>query len=258
MSVISHQQGGLTGRLFLFAIPLTPPFFWNYSFPWCEDRVTARTSKHYCTMPSADNQESRSDADLLRAALAGDESAFVSLYEKFKGGIFRYAFYMTNSIAAAEEVTQDVFVALFKEANNYREERGDVGAFVFGISRNFVRRLRRRERVHYPLPDDAAIQRMAKGLATDPDALQLNLIRNQTQERLRTAVRSLPDRYAQVIVLCDLCEFSYAEAAARLECAVGTVRSRLNRAHALLAKKLKAPKRAGAEMPAQGTEGCAI
>jgi RNA polymerase sigma-70 factor, ECF subfamily len=209
-------------------------------------------------MPSANNQEIRSDADLLKAALAGDEGAFVSLYQKLKDGIFRYAFYMTNSVAAAEEVTQDVFVALLKEGSNYREERGDVGAFVFGISRNFVRRLRRRERIYFSLPDDDAIQRLAAGLATDPEALQLNLIRNQAQERVRTAVRSLPDRYAQVIVLCDLCEFSYAEAAARLDCAVGTVRSRLNRAHALLAKKLKAPKRSGAEVGAQGTEGCVI
>jgi RNA polymerase sigma-70 factor, ECF subfamily len=209
-------------------------------------------------MPSANNQEIRSDADLLKAALAGDEGAFVSLYQKLKDGIFRYAFYMTNSVAAAEEVTQDVFVALLKEGSNYREERGDVGAFVFGISRNFVRRLRRRERIYSSLPDDDAIQRLAAGLATDPEALQLNLIRNQAQERVRTAVRSLPDRYAQVIVLCDLCEFSYAEAAARLDCAVGTVRSRLNRAHALLAKKLKAPKRSGAEVGAQGTEGCVI
>jgi RNA polymerase sigma-70 factor, ECF subfamily len=209
-------------------------------------------------MPSANNQGIRSDADLLKAALAGDEGAFVSLYQKLKDGIFRYAFYMTNSVAAAEEVTQDVFVALLKEGSNYREERGDVGAFVFGISRNFVRRLRRRERIYFSLPDDDAIQRLAAGLATDPEALQLNLIRNQAQERLRTAVRSLPDRYAQVIVLCDLCEFSYAEAAARLDCAVGTVRSRLNRAHALLAKKLKAPKRSGAEVGAQGTEGCVI
>ena len=209
-------------------------------------------------MPSADNQESRSDADLLRAALAGDESAFVLLYQKLKDGVFRYAFYMTNSVTAAEEVTQDVFMALLKEGGNHREERGDVGAFVFGISRNFVRRLRRRERVYYSLPDGDAIHQLTEGLATDPEALQLNLIRNQAQERLRTAVRSLPDRYAQVIVLCDLCEFSYAEAASRLDCAVGTVRSRLNRAHALLARKLKAPKHAGAEIQAQGTEGCVI
>ena len=72
--------------------------------------------------------EGRSDAELLEAALAGDEAAFVMLYEKLKGGIFRYAFYMTNSATAAEEVTQEVFMALLKEGRNYREARGDVGA----------------------------------------------------------------------------------------------------------------------------------
>jgi len=71
-------------------------------------------------------------------------------------------------------------------------------------------------------------------------------------------IRSLPDRYAQVIVLCDLCELSYAEAASRLDCAVGTIRSRLNRGHALLAKKLAPLKTAKAGMQATGTEGCVI
>ena len=206
-------------------------------------------------MLSADSQESRSDADLLKAALAGDEHAFVWLYERFKGGIFRYAFYMTNSVAAAEEVTQDVFMALLKEGSNYREERGDLGAFVFGISRNFVRRLRRRERVYHPLPDDDAIQRLAASLMTEPEAVQQNLIRNEAVEQVQSALKSLPEHYAQVIVLCDLCEFSYAEAAARLECAVGTIRSRLNRAHALLARKLKPLKSTKSGIRTAGTEG---
>src|SRR5215510_8640323 len=108
-------------------------------------------------MASMDTHEARSDAELLRAALAGDETSFVLLYEKLKGGIFRYAFYMTNSTSAAEEVTQEVFVALLKEGNNYRQDRGDLGAFAFGIARNLVRRLRRREYVYHPLPDDDRI-----------------------------------------------------------------------------------------------------
>ena len=206
-------------------------------------------------MPSADSQQNQSDADLLKAALGGDENAFVALYDKFKGGIFRYAFYMTNSVAAAEEVTQDVFMALLKEGSSYREDRGDVGAFVFGISRNFVRRVRRRERVYHPLPDDDAIHRLAASLMTEPEAVQQNLIRNEAVERVQAALKSLPDHYAQVIVLCDLCEFSYAEAASRLDCAVGTVRSRLSRAHALLARKLKPPDSLESRIRAAGTEG---
>jgi len=209
-------------------------------------------------MACMDSYETWSDAELLKAALAGEEDAFVFLYEKLKGGIFRYAFYMTNSLGAAEEVTQDVFMTLLRDGKNYRKGRGDVAGFAFGIARNLVRRLRRREYVYHPLPDDDAIHRLAASLVTEPEALQRNLIRNETLENVRMTIRSLPVRYAQVIVLCDLCEFSYAEAASRLECAVGTVRSRLNRAHALLAKKLRPFNSAKAGMQAAGTEGCVI
>ena len=60
------------------------------------------------------------DCDLLQLALAGDEAAFLALYGKLKSGIFRYALYMTNSRAAAEEVTQEVFICLLREGRNYR------------------------------------------------------------------------------------------------------------------------------------------
>jgi len=209
-------------------------------------------------MASMEMHEGRSDAELLAAALAGDEGAFVMLYEKLKGGIFRYVFYMTNSATAAEEVTQEVFMALLKEGRNYREARGDVGAFVFGIARNLIRRLKRRERPYQALPDDDAIQRLAASLMTDSEGLQRKMIRNEAAEQVRAAVGSLPDHYAQVVMLCDLCEFSYAEAAARLDCAVGTVRSRLNRAHTLLARKLKPLRSTETGIRAAGTEGCLI
>ncbi|HEY4053157.1 MAG TPA: RNA polymerase sigma factor [Terriglobales bacterium] len=202
--------------------------------------------------------QDRSDAELLTLALAGEERAFTLLYDKLKGGIFRYAFYMTNSTAAAEEVTQEVFMSLLKEGSSYREERGDVAAFAFGITRNIVRRVRRRERVYQPLPNDEAVERLAASLVVEPMGLQRRVIRNQAVEQVRAAVASLPDHYGQVIILCDLCEFSYAETASRLACPVGTVRSRLNRAHALLARKLKPKRAAESDIRAAGTEGCLI
>jgi RNA polymerase sigma-70 factor (ECF subfamily) len=202
--------------------------------------------------------QDRSDAELLTMALAGEESAFILLYDKLKGGIFRYAFYMTNSTAAAEEVTQEVFMSLLKEGSSYREERGDVGAFAFGITRNMVRRVRRRERVYQPLPNDEAVERLAASSVVEPMGLQRRVIHNQAVEHVRAAVASLPDHYAQVVILCDLCEFSYADAASRLACPVGTVRSRLNRAHALLARKLKPAGAAQSDIRAAGTEGCLI
>ena len=200
----------------------------------------------------------RSDAELLTLALAGEESAFRLLYDKLKGGIFRYAFYMTNSTTAAEEVTQEVFMSLLKEGSSYRKEKGDLGAFAFGITRNLVRRVRRRERAYQPLPNDEAVERLAASLVVEPMGSQRRVIRNQAVEQVRTAVASLPDHYGQVVILCDLCELSYAEAATRLACPVGTVRSRLNRAHALLARKLKPTGAAESDIRTAGTEGCLI
>jgi DNA-directed RNA polymerase specialized sigma24 family protein len=82
----------------------------------------------------------RSDAELLRLAVAEEERAFLLLNGKLKARIFRYAFYMTGSKVNAVEVTQEVFITLLKEAHDYRQNRGDVAGFAFGIACNFVRR----------------------------------------------------------------------------------------------------------------------
>ena len=202
--------------------------------------------------------ETRSDSELLRLSLAGEEGAFLTLYERLKRPIFRYVFYMTSSKTAAEEVTQELFICLLKEGERYREQQGDVAAFAFGIARNLIRRLKRRERIYEALPDDETLSGLVGSVVADSDPLPRQMIRQQMVERVRLAVAALPDHYRQVIVLCDLCEFSYAEAASRLNCAIGTVRSRLNRGHALLARRLKQAGKPRAELPAAGTEECLI
>lgn len=201
-----------------------------------------------------DDFTNRSDAELLELAVAGEERAFVLLYERLKVSIFRYAFYMTNSKTAAEEVTQELFIALLRNAKRYHASQGEVSAFAFGIARNLVRRVRRRERAYEALPSQDALEKLSRFGAGEPEILPAQMIRDQTVERVQAAISSLPDRYRQVVVLCDLCELAYAEAASRLRCPVGTVRSRLNRAHSLLARKLKPAKKANPELPATGTE----
>ena len=202
-----------------------------------------------------ENFDNCSDALLLKKAHAGEEAAFLVLYERLKGGIFRYAFYMTSSRTVAEEVVQEVFIWLLKEGGAYRENRGEVGAFAFGIARNFIRRIERRERKYEPIPDDDSAQRLAGGVISEPAQ---ELIRNQVTAQVQSAIASLPDHYREAVVLCDLCELSYDEAASRLHCAVGTIRSRLNRAHAILAEKLRPLRRNEPEIRATGTEGCLI
>jgi RNA polymerase sigma-70 factor (ECF subfamily) len=200
----------------------------------------------------------QSDAELLQLAVAGQENAFRLLYERLKGGIFRYAFYMTNSKTAAEEVTQEVFMSLLRDGGKYRAERGEVAGFAFGMARNFVRRIGRRESAYEALPSDRALESLSGRLMSDADGPAGEMIRNERVARVQSAVASLPDHYRQAVVLCDLCDLSYEEAASRLQCAVGTVRSRLNRAHALLAQKLKPLRSARPEVGAAGPEGCVV
>lgn len=193
------------------------------------------------------------DAELLRQALAGDERAFRMFYERLKHGVFRYAFYMTNSRSAAEEVTQEVFMTLLEKGKSFNPAQGDLGAFTFGFARNIVRRVEKRERSWCARFHDRELDENISA----PEVLTGNLLRLESVARVRSAIAELPDHYRQPVVLCDLCEVSYAEAAARLGCAVGTIRSRLNRAHLLLAQKLKLHGRGVAtEMRDAGAEGC--
>ena len=201
--------------------------------------------------------ETRTDAELLQLSLAGQEAAFRLLYERLKRGIFRYAYYMTNSQTAAEEVTQEVFISLLKE-RNYRRELGDVGGFAFGIARNLVRRHQRRERVYEPLPANETLESSLTKLVSAAEVLPGQMIQSEVVARVQMAIASLPNHYRQAVVLCDLCEMTYSDAALRLGCAVGTVRSRLNRGHALLREKLRPLQGSQPEVGNAGTEGCLI
>jgi RNA polymerase sigma-70 factor (ECF subfamily) len=98
-----------------------------------------------------------------------------------------------------------------------------------------------RDRPYVAIPEDAEAD--AARWATPEDTLA-DLTRNETVERIRQAVLALPASFREVVVLCDLHEMTYSEVAAALGCAVGTVRSRLHRARAMLLVKLKAGKRA--------------
>jgi RNA polymerase sigma-70 factor (ECF subfamily) len=188
---------------------------------------------------------SRSDGDLLRLLSSGDEKAFVEFYRKHQGIVFRFALQMSGKAEIAEEVTQDVFVVVMNAGARYDQERGSVAAFLYGIARNFVLRALERERPYVTVLDDPAgdyAGRLARESAPEQDIFG-DLAHSERIETLRKAVLALPPAYREVLVLCDLHERDYAEAASALGCAIGTVRSRLHRARALLAEKMRASER---------------
>jgi RNA polymerase sigma-70 factor (ECF subfamily) len=110
-----------------------------------------------------------------------------------------------------------------------------LGPWLLGIARNHVRRWLARERPALALEQRESRSRM---LAVEPDPLA-GMARQQHLMALRRALLALPVKYREAVVLCDLHELSYADAAVAIGCAVGTVRSRLHRGRALLAKRLR-------------------
>ena len=179
-----------------------------------------------------------SDTELLRSMLAGDDEALTLLYRRRQAGVYRFALQMSGSKSIAEDVTQEVFLFLMREGNVFDPARGSVSAFLFGVARNYVLRRLRVEQLLAPLNDESEDDIPMLQAGTDLCPLE-DLTRAETIESVRKAVLSLPAKYREVVVLCELQDVSYGETAEILGCAIGTVRSRLHRARALLLAKLR-------------------
>jgi len=172
-----------------------------------------------------------SDEKLIAAVAAGDREAFATLYRKRRPDVYRFALHMTGVPATAEDVAHDVFLAVIREAGRYTPGRSGVVAWLLGIARNHALR-RMTERRHEPLPEDGFEPRVTADPADE-------VARRQAIAALRAALAALPVPYREAVVLCDLQELSYQEAADASGCAIGTIRSRLHRGRALLADTLR-------------------
>jgi RNA polymerase sigma-70 factor (ECF subfamily) len=170
-----------------------------------------------------------SDRDLVHRFRQGDREAFTAIYRAHSPAVYRFALHMTGDPAKASEITQEVFVWLIHHPQAFNPARGEMGQFLAGVARQFTRRQQRRE-LRW-LPFDGLLRHES---ADTPDPT-----RAIDGASIRKAVASLPLRYREPIVLCDLEGHSYEEAAQILNCAVGTIRSRLHRAHDLLARKFQ-------------------
>jgi RNA polymerase sigma-70 factor (ECF subfamily) len=146
---------------------------------------------------------------------------------------------MSGSANLAEEVTQEVFMMLIRKPDGFDPARGPLIAYLYGVARNHVFTFLKLERAYVPLVTESEDGDSPEPFTAQDDPFG-NYTRNEVIKLVRQAVLTLPLRYREVVVLCDFQEMSYAEAAAVLDCAIGTINSRLHRGHALLLKKLRA------------------
>ena len=177
------------------------------------------------------------EAGLLEGARKGDSEAFSRLFASYRGPIFRYAAHMCGRDAAAD-VVQETFLAVLRGSGRYDPARGTVGGYLFGIARHFV--VKRLWTRCVPGPAGSLDNEGFEGIELDQPTVLESLARDETIAAVRAAIASLPPVYREAIVLCELQEMSYEAAAGIVQCPVGTIRSRLHRAKALLMTKLSA------------------
>jgi RNA polymerase sigma-70 factor (ECF subfamily) len=173
------------------------------------------------------------EAALLRRASEGDEAAFGELYARYQRQIYQYAARMCG-VAAGDDVVQETFLAVLRPGVRFDPSKGTVAAYLYGIARHHVIKRLNREGVTLAEPvEDIAADAVA------PLEAPLDVMARERRVGLvRQAVHSLPPVYREVVALCDLQEMDYATVAHVIQCPIGTVRSRLHRARALLLRKL--------------------
>jgi RNA polymerase sigma-70 factor, ECF subfamily len=188
-----------------------------------------------------------SDAAVAARLRQRDEQAFLDLYDQHGPTVYRFLMHMTGSAAVAEEVTQEVFVAILDAMctgglDRFDPEKGTIEGYLLGIARNLARAEVRRN--HRVVSLDGMVEtpewgRLAYGQESRSWAGADVVAARSELRALYRGILELPTHYREVVVLCSLQEKSYQEAAVLLECSEGTIASRMNRAKALLAAKLR-------------------
>jgi RNA polymerase sigma-70 factor (ECF subfamily) len=187
-----------------------------------------RDDVHPSLPPGGPDAAEIPDAELARRLARGDRRSLAPLYRRHQGLVYRFALLWTGSAATAADITQDVFLHLLTRACDFDATRGALSAWLVGIARNFARR-------RAAIPNDPPVD---EDEADTAPALDEQLAGKRGVASLRQAIAELPPRYRDVLVLVELAERSYAEAALICGCELNTVRSRLSRARALLVRRL--------------------
>ncbi len=138
------------------------------------------------------------DGELISRVAAGDADAFAQLFRRRQGQVYRFALHMTASPSIAEDVTQEVFLAVMRDAGRYDGARASVIAWLCGIARNHVRRRAERDRLLQPFADgedsDTDSDGLDEILAVEPDTLG----DSDPRRECRGAPRGGPDAAGQV------------------------------------------------------------
>lgn len=173
--------------------------------------------------------------EVVEACRRGDREALRALYEAYKERVYSIALYFFHGdAAAAGDVTQQVFLKLIDSIGRYRGDAA-FGTWLYRIVTNVCVDRTRGRRL---LAVDVAVETLER-LADPSVSLEDQFARREVAASVQDAIAALPPKLRLAILLRYFDDLSYGDMAAALNCSIGTVSSRLSRAHRLLAKRLE-------------------
>ena len=178
------------------------------------------------------------DTELLRQLRTGTATAFQALYRRHQGPLFRFATLRSSSPDTAADVVQEVFMGLLAGSLHFDPLRGPLPNFLFGVARKLILKHEHPRQREDSLPElDEDDEQEAGSESHEPLA---RLLSDEVAEQVRRAIALLPPHYRDAVILFELHELSYLEIAEICQVDIGTVRSRLSRGRAAMAKRMAA------------------
>jgi len=178
-------------------------------------------------------------AEFVRRCRAGDGAAWEEIVSTFSRRIFNLAFRFTSSVEAAEDLTQEVFVRVYKSLAQYDAKQGDLTNWLMRLSRNLIiddyrHRQRNPQNSHADDVEDHTFHLRAVG-----GSAQKEMERRELCAQVQEAIDKLPEDLRTCVILRDIEEMTYQEIVDVLKIPEGTVKSRINRGRIELAKILR-------------------
>ncbi len=178
-------------------------------------------------------------ADLVRRCRAGDGAAWEEIVSNFSRRIFNLAYRFTSSVEAAEDLTQEVFVRIYKTLDQYDAKQGDLANWLMRLARNLIiddyrHRQRNPQNTYADDVDEHTFHLRAVGTSA-----QKEIERRELCAQVQEGIDKLPPDLRTCVILRDIEEMSYQEIVEVLKIPEGTVKSRINRGRIELAKILR-------------------
>ena len=179
------------------------------------------------------------DEILVKKIIDGDSGSFEKLVSRYQKKIFAFIYRMVESKEDAGDLTQEVFLQVFRSLNTFRGD-AKLNTWLYRIASNktldFLRKSKKARVINLDIEDHNFEVSLTCSPENNPEHI---VLKEEKMRRLRRMIAGLPDRYRLVLVLYHYQELSYQQIAATLDIPVKTVATRLYRAKLILRETLR-------------------